>query len=113
MSWTLVIGVLTYPSWSLRGWLLFQRFDLPFTLKRISFLDDDMAPQIAEFAPARTVPSALNSEGAAVWDSLAIAEELAQRHPKAGLWPSDLAARATARSLTAEMHSGFGALCET
>src|SRR5690606_18910451 len=66
--------------------------------------------QLAAFAPARTVPAARLPDGAVVTDSLAIAEELASRHPEAGLWPGDPAARARARSLAAEMHAGFAAL---
>ena len=61
-------------------------------------------------APARTVPTLITPEGALIWDSLAMAEELATRHPEAGHWPADPKLRATARTLAAEMHSSFGAL---
>lgn len=110
MTWTLILGDPAYSSWSLRGWLLFNRFGLTAQEKMVSFSDTSVAEQLAAHAPARTVPTAITPEGAVLWDSLAIAEELASRHPEAGLWPSDPAARATARALTAEMHSGFGTL---
>jgi glutathione S-transferase len=113
MTWTLITGDPAYSSWSLRGWLCFTRFGLPFTERRISFFEHDVASQIAEHAPARTVPTVITPEGAVIWDSLAIAEELAQRHPQAALWPADPAARATARSLAAEMHSSFSTLRQT
>lgn len=110
MTWTLILGDPAYSSWSLRGWLLFHRFGLPVAERMVSFLDAEVAAQMADLPPARTVPTAITPEGTVVWDSLAIAEEVATRHPEAGLWPEDPAARATARSLTAEMHSGFAAL---
>jgi glutathione S-transferase len=66
--------------------------------------------QMTDLAPARTVPTLVTPEGALIWESLAIAEELASRHPEAGLWPTDPLARATARTLAAEMHSGFADL---
>lgn len=110
MTWHLVLGDPAYSSWSLRGWLLFHRTGLPVDLGWVSFFDDDVAPQLAHMCPARTVPCARAPDGAVLWDSLALAEELATRHPDAGLWPGDPAARATARSLTAEMHSGFASL---
>ena len=71
-----------------------------------------MASEMAHLAPARTVPTLRTAEGYILTDSLAMGEELAQRHPEAGHWPSDGAARALARSITAEMHSGFMALRE-
>lgn len=110
MTWTLILGDPAYSSWSLRGWLLFNRFGLTATERMISFRHEEVAAQIADHAPARTVPTAISPEGAVIWDSLAIAEEVATRHPEAGLWPADPAARATARSLTAEMHAGFATL---
>lgn len=111
MTCTLILGDRAYSSWSLRGWLLFERFGLPVDMAYVDFSDADAGWQaLAPYAPARTVPTLVTSEGAVVHDSLAIAEELATRHPDAGLWPADPKARATARTLAAEMHSGFGAL---
>ncbi len=113
MTYDLIIGDYAYSSWSLRGWLLFDRFGIPFRTRMIDFDTGDVAGQMAAYAPARTVPTLLAPEGVAVSDSLAIAEELASRHPEAGHWPSDPAARAMARTLAAEMHAGFGALRQT
>jgi glutathione S-transferase len=110
MTYHLHIGDYAYSSWSLRAWLLFDRFDIPFDKTLVNFLKGPVAGQMARLIPARTVPCLTLEDGTRVWDSLAIAEELASRHPEAGLWPSDPAARATARSLAAEMHAGFSAL---
>ena len=113
MTYEIVLGDPAYSSWSLRGWLLVERFGLPFRERWVSFADPlSVADQVPDLAPARTVPILRAPDAALVWDSLAIAEELAERHPEAGLWPENPAARACARSLAAEMHSGFGALRE-
>jgi glutathione S-transferase len=113
MSYDLILGDRAYSSWSLRGWLLFEKFGLPMRSRYLSFIADaSVAEQLAEHAPAATVPTMITPEGVAIDDSLAIAEELATRHPDAGIWPADPAARASARVLAAEMHSGFGALRE-
>jgi len=112
MTYELFLGDYTYSSWSLRAWLLFDRFGIPARQTMIWFGQDvSVADQLATLAPpARTVPTLRTPDGAVIGDSLAIAEELASRHPHAGLWPSDPRARAIARSLTSEMHSGFTAL---
>lgn len=109
MTYQLILGDRTYSSWSLRGWLLFERFGLSADLRFVEFAEAGVAEQI-NHAPAKTVPCLITPDGAVVDDSLAIAEELASRHPDAGLWPSDPKARATARTLAAEMHCGFSAL---
>ena len=107
----LVIGDYAYSSWSLRGWLLLDRFGIPFRSRMVDFHDAaEVKDQLADLAPARTVPTLVAEDGAVAWDSLAIAEELAQRFPAAGIWPADPVLRALARSLAAEMHSGFSAL---
>lgn len=111
MTHDLVLGDYAYSSWSLRGWLLLARFGLPYRVRLLDFdSETSVAQQLADLAPARTVPVLITPEGVAVSDSLAMAEELATRHPEAGIWPTDARARATARTLAAEMHSGFGAL---
>ena len=110
MTWTLILGDRAYSSWSLRGWLCFARFGIPVTERLITFREQSVAEQVAAHPPARTVPTVIAPEGTVIWDSLAIAEELAQRHPEAGLWPEDPAARATARALACEMHAGFSTL---
>ncbi len=108
MSYHLIIGDYAYSSWSLRGWLLFERFGIPRGTTVVDFSDDaGVAAQLAAFPPARTVPTMITPDGAVVSESLAIAEELASRHPEAGHWPADPFARATARTLAAEMASGF------
>ena len=111
MEPTLIIGEYAYSSWSLRGWLFFDRFGLRVRTRRVSFDDDpSVAEQLADTPPAATVPVLVLEDGTPVWDSLAIAEELATRHPDAGHWPTDGATRAVARSLSAEMHSSYTAL---
>ena len=110
MTYHLYIMDRAYSSWSLRGHMLFEPFGLSYTPVIAEWPGPEWDALLPRIAPARTVP-ALEIEGEAfLWDSLAIAEELAQRHPDAGHWPSDPAARAAARSLAAEMHGGFMAL---
>ena len=110
MTYALYIGDRSYSSWSLRGWLMLERFGLPFETHEVGLYTGRMQDDIAHLAPARTVPILQTPEGHVLSDSLAIAETLAERHPEAGLWPADPAARALARSMVAEMHSGFAAL---
>ncbi|MDJ0825579.1 MAG: glutathione S-transferase [Rhodobacter sp.] len=112
MTYELFIGDRSYSSWSLRGWLLFEPFGIPVTIRHIAFNAGPVAEQLSDLPPAQTVPVLRTPEGAVVAESLAIAEELATRHPDAGHWPADPLARATARALAAEMHSGFAALRE-
>jgi len=109
MAYTLHIGNKNYSSWSLRPWVLMREARIPFAEDVVSLRQD--AAKTARMArfPNRRVPS-LEDDGFLVWDSLAIAEYLAERHP--GLWPKDPKARSWARSICAEMHSGFGALRE-
>ena len=111
MAYTLFLGDATYSSWSLRGWLFLDAFDIPFRPAWVPMYTDAFTDMQARNAPARTVPALeIDGEGALVWESLAIAETLAERHPEAGHWPQDVAARAVARSLAGEMHAGFRAL---
>ncbi|WP_413872316.1 glutathione S-transferase N-terminal domain-containing protein [Albidovulum sp.] len=110
MTYDLAIGDRSYSSWSLRGWLLFEKFGLPVRCHSGVLYTNDFARLLAEFPPARLVPAMRTPEGEVVGDTLAIAETLAERHPGAGLWPEDPAARAMARWMAAEMHSGFTAL---
>lgn len=106
----LVIGDRAYSSWSLRGWLLFDAFDIPVKTIRAQLYTDALATILRDFPPARTAPTMRTPDGTVVPETIAIAEELASRHPEAGIWPADPALRATARVLAAEMHAGFGAL---
>ncbi len=110
MRYDLAIGDRTYSSWSLRGWLLFDAFGLPVKTHFARLYTDEVQTLLAAFPPAKTVPTMRTPDGAVVSETIAIAEELASRHPEAGLWPTDPGARAVARVLAAEMHAGFGAL---
>ena len=105
----LVIGNKNCSSWSLRAWFLLREADIDFDENRISLDTAGTAAQIAEFTQAGRVPVLLLDE-VTVWDTLAIAETAAERWPDKNLWPGDADARAHARSISAEMHSGFGAL---
>jgi glutathione S-transferase len=104
--YTLHIGNKNYSSWSLRPWVLMSELGIAFEERRHVF-GPDFARTIEGTSPSRRVP-VLHDDGRVVWDSLAIAEYLADRH--AGVWPTDAAARAWARCAAAEMHSGFQAL---
>jgi glutathione S-transferase len=106
----LLVGDAAYSSWSLRGWLLFEAFGLPVETRHTRLYSDDLARDLAAFAPGRTVPAVRTPEGGVWTDSIAIAEGLAEAFPEAGHWPGDPRARALARSLVAEMHAGFAAL---
>ena len=110
MTYDLYIGDRTFSSWSLRGWLMLEKFGLPYRTHMIGLYSGTMADDMAPLAPARLVPALKLPDGTVVGESLAMAETLAERHPDAGLWPADPAARATARWLCAEMVGGFTAL---
>ena len=106
---TLVIGNKNYSSWSLRPWFLLTAFDIPFTELRIPLYEADSQQRILTVSPSGKVP-ALRDGDVTVWDSLAICEYVAERFPDRAVWPRDAATRAQARSVAAEMHSGFLAL---
>ncbi|MDB5664606.1 glutathione S-transferase [Cypionkella sp.] len=106
----LVIGDRAYSSWSLRGWLLFDAFNIPVKLHTARLYTDELAKVLKDFFPAKTAPTMRTPDGVVVTETIAIAEELASRHPDARLWPSDPKARAIARVVAAEMHAGFVAL---
>lgn len=110
MTYDLVIGDRAYSSWSLRGWLLFDAFGIPVRTLSARLYTDELACVLKDFFPARTAPTMRTPEGSIVPETIAIAEELATRHPGAGIWPTDPHARATGRVLAAEMHAGFTAL---
>ena len=110
MTYDLYIGDRTFSSWSLRGWLMLEKFNLPFRTHLVGLYSGTMAAELAALAPARTVPVLRTPEGYVLTDSLAMAETLAERHPDVALYPRDPAARSLARSITAEMHSSFMAL---
>jgi glutathione S-transferase len=108
-NYTLVIGNKKYSSWSLRPWLLLVHGGIAFDEIRIGLRKPDTAERIRAQTPAGRVP-VLHAGKLTIWDSLAIAEFLAERHPDSVRWPADLEVRARARSVSAEMHSGFSAL---
>ena len=111
MTYDLVIGDRAYSSWSLRGWLLFEPFGLKLRCHRARLYTDELPRLLAEgYVPGRTAPTLRTAEGDVIPETIAIAEELASRHPEAGIWPQTTAARSVARVLVAEMHAGFGAL---
>jgi glutathione S-transferase len=105
----LVIGNKAWSSWSLRPWLAMRRLGLPFEEINVRLREPDSKAAIMRYSPSGFVPLLLDGEFA-VWDSLAILEYLAEVHPDAGMWPTERRARALARCISAEMHSGFGAL---
>lgn len=106
---TLVIGNKNYSSWSLRPWLLLSYFNIPFTEVRIPLYREDTSESLSQWSPSGLVPVLKHGEFA-VWDSLAICEYLQELYPDYSFWPNDIKARAVARSVSAEMHSGFMAL---
>jgi glutathione S-transferase len=108
-TYELVIGNKNGSSWSLRPWLVMKAFGIPFSETLIRLRRPETAAEILRHSPSGWVP-VLKSDGLLIWDSLAIIEFLAEQHPNNRLWPADMAARATARCVSAEMHSGFQAL---
>ncbi len=105
--YTLYFGNMNYSSWSLRPWLLLRHFAIPFEARPVQVRGSGPNDKHRSYSPNGLVPC-LHVEGFEVFDTLAIAEFLAERHP--GLWPADWKARARARSVSAEMHSGFAAV---
>ena len=108
-SLTLVIGDKNYSSWSMRPWLALAAFDIPFEEVMIKLGQPDTTGRIAQYSAAGKVPILLGQD-IEVWDSLAICEFAAEQFPDRHLWPQDVAARAVARSICAEMHAGFKGL---
>lgn len=110
MTYDLYIGDRMFSSWSLRGWLMFEKFNIPCNTHLVGLYSGTMAQELKQLAPARLVPAVRTPEGTVVGESLAIGETLAERHPDAGLWPADPSSRSTARWLCAEMVGGFSDL---
>jgi glutathione S-transferase len=105
----LIIGNKAYSSWSLRGWLVVRLAGVAFEERLIRLSEPGSRAALLAQSPAGRVPVLHHGERV-IWDSLAIIEYLAEQCPEAGLWPADPTARAYARSIAAELHSGFGAL---
>ena len=108
-EFTLVIGNKNYSSWSLRGWLMARIAGIEFEEIVVPLDLPESQAAIRKHSPSGKVPVLIH-RGLAVWDSLAIAEYLNDLKPEAGIWPPSAAARAHARSISAEMHSGFAEL---
>ena len=108
-SYTLVIGNKNYSSWSLRAWLLMKQSGLGFQEVRVPLYVAGSKETLRKYGPSGKVPVLIDGV-VTVWDSLAISEYLAERHPERQLWPADTLQRAVARSISAEMHSGFAPL---
>ena len=105
----IVVGNKNYSSWSMRAWLALELTGAPYQEVVVPLDRPDTAERIRSFSPAGRVPVLLDGD-LVVWDSLAIGEYLAEKFPSAGLWPESPEARAVARAVSAEMHSGFQAL---
>jgi len=106
---TLIIANRAYSSWSFRPWILMRHFGMTFDEIVIPLAQEATRAEILKISASGKIP-ALRDGGVTVWDSLAIIEYVAEAVPTVPLWPSDRPARAQARSLAAEMHSGFAAL---
>ena len=109
----LYIGNKNYSSWSMRPWVLLRQLQIPFEEVKVRFdsfdADSSFKRTMADVNPVGKVP-VLMDDGFAIWDTLAIAETVAEKFPDHGVWPADGQSRARARSVCAEMHSGFSAL---
>ncbi len=109
----LYIGNKNYSSWSMRPWVLLRQFGIPFDEVMLRFdgfePDSRFKQRITQLSPAGRVPVLVDGD-LVIWDTLAISEYLAEQHADRHLWPRQVAQRARARSLCAEMHAGFGAL---
>jgi len=108
-EFTLVVGNKNYSSWSLRGFLAARAAGVAFDEVLVRLSEPGSRAELLRHSPAGKVPVLKHGE-LAIWDSLAIIEYLAEIRPESGLWPSDVGARAHARAISAEMHSGFSAL---
>lgn len=105
-NYKLVLGDKNYSSWSLRPWLLMRMFDIPFEEINVDIYNPGARKRVLEHSPSGKVP-ALLADDLTIWDTLAITEYLAEAHPDLAIWPRERDARAIARAVTAEMHSGF------
>jgi glutathione S-transferase len=109
MALQLIIGNKNYSSWSLRPWLAMKVAGIAFDEQVIPLYEPGSREQMLKYSPAGKVPVLIDGE-TRIWESLAILEYLAEKFPKAGLWPADVHARGHARAVASEMHAGFQAL---
>ncbi|MEQ1611341.1 MAG: glutathione S-transferase family protein [Hyphomicrobiaceae bacterium] len=105
----LIIGNKCYSSWSLRPWIVMKAFGIPFEEMLIQLRSGDTRDRIIEHSPSGKVPALVDGD-VSVWETLSILEYLADKFPAHAIWPRDAKARAHARSISAEMHSGFQGL---
>lgn len=105
----LAIANKNYSSWSMRPWVLLRQAGIEFEEIQLKFSDEGRVAGIEAYSPTRQVP-VLIVDGEPVWDSLAICETVAELYPHKQLWPAEVRARRTARSICAEMHTGFRSL---
>lgn len=109
MPLTLILGNKNYSSWSLRPWIAMKVAGIAFDEKVIPLYEPGSREQVLKYSPAGKVPVLIDG-GQAIWESLAILEYLAEKFPKASLWPADAGGRGHARTVANEMHGGFQAL---
>ncbi|MEM0906965.1 MAG: glutathione S-transferase family protein [Pseudomonadota bacterium] len=109
MRYKIVIGNKNYSSWSMRPWLVLDHFGFEYKEDLVPLDQETTRATLLSYSPAAKVPILID-RSFAVWDSLAIVEYLAEAEPDKGIWPADVQERGRARSLSAEMHSGFSAL---
>jgi glutathione S-transferase len=115
MTYTLIVGTKEWSSWSLRPYVALRHIGVPFAEEVVPLTHGAPTPGMAAHSPSARVPVLrIEDSGGTttIWDSLAICETLAERHPGARLWPEDPTMRAVARAYAAEMHSGFADLRE-
>lgn len=110
MTYELFIGDRAFSSWSLRGWLMFEKFNIPYKTRLVGLYGGTLKQDLAALAPARYVPVMRTSSGVVIGDTLAMAETLAEAFPDRAMWPENPKARGLARWMVAEMHAGFHAL---
>jgi glutathione S-transferase len=103
---TIVVANKAYSSWSMRGWLAVRIAGVAYEEVVIPLREANTRMEILKYSPSAKLPALVDGE-VTVWESLAIIEYLADKHPHAPMWPKDLAARAHARAIAAEMHGGF------
>ena len=106
MALKLILGNKNYSSWSLRPWIAMRNAGIPFDEEVIPLYEPGSAERMAAFSPTGKVPVLFDGD-MVIWESLAILDHIAERFPKAQLWPADPKARAYARAIAAEMHAGF------
>lgn len=109
MALKLILGNKNYSSWSLRPWIAMRHTGMTFEEEVIPLYEPGSSEKVRRYSPAGKVPILLDGD-MAIWESLAILEHLAEKFPKAALWPADEKARAHGRAISAEMHAGFSAL---